>query len=123
MKCTKINKLGNLDVRTFLTAAVGQTQDGLSVAGTVVNFHTGEPLKRALVVVRNQGLFTASTFTDSGGSFAFHGLVAGEHVVRAQKPMTSSVSDLKIELALLGVITGKIVDQYGEPMRHVDVVA
>ena len=83
---------------------------------------------------------TLTTFSDSAGAFWFNGLAAGDYSVSAQKPgfqtegpdeadilteevkLTSSVTDLRMRLEPLGVITGKVVDQDGMPLRGVDII-
>jgi hypothetical protein len=81
--------------------------------------------------------FTASTFTSPEGSFQFIALAAGDYSISAQKPgfilqqdaeessstvkLTSSVEDFKLRLTPLGVMTGRVVDQAGQPLRAVDI--
>lgn len=126
-------------------------QDGqLSLSGTVTNSLTGEPVPRALVemthyetpsaVAPGQRLrrprpLVVRTFSDPSGGFTFTGLAPGEYTAVAQKPqftvagsstvvqLTASTSDIRIKLAPLGVITGKVVDQDGQPVWGVSVVA
>jgi uncharacterized protein (DUF2141 family) len=82
-----------------------------------------------------------TTFTDSAGVFRFSALSAGTYSISAQKPgfteirtsgtadipgsmkLTASVEDLRLKLSPLGVITGKVVDQEGQPLRGVNVIA
>jgi uncharacterized protein (DUF2141 family) len=82
-----------------------------------------------------------TVLADSGGAFAFNGLEAGEYAIAAEKPgfaepppdggksragpvkLRSSVSDVILNLAPLGVISGKVTDQYGQPMPHVSLLA
>ena len=81
--------------------------------------------------------FTATTFTDAAGAFEFRALSAGSYFIGAEKPefstppgknsvrleITASKGDLTLQLSPLGVITGKVVDQSGQPLRAVNVVA
>ena len=128
-----------LFITTFLCAQDGQ----LSLGGTVINSVTGEPVKRALVQIFGQrGVeptqpFTASAFTDSEGAFRFTGLTAGAYSISARKPqfaqfdigrsgrikLAASIGDVKLGLSPLGVITGKVVDQSGQPLLDVNIVA
>ena len=82
--------------------------------------------------------FVARTFSDSSGAFNFRGLSPGNYTVSAQKPefivdnpdgtvptnvpLTASVSGVRIQLLPLGVVTGKVVDQDGDPVYGVSVV-
>jgi len=127
--------------------------DDLSVGGVVLNSATGEPVRRAVVRLRRidtsaaprgaapdaaarlRAQFNATTLTDIGGAFQFSGVAPGMYHVSAEKPqflndgggeslkLTASVADLKIKLAPLGVITGKVVDAENQPLRGVNVLA
>lgn len=109
----------------------------------VANAQTGEPIKHALVQavkMRNpEGAAghsrepsVTTTFTDAGGAFHF-ALDPGVYRVTAVKPefqdtqdeveLRASKSDLQLKLPPLGVITGKVVDQDGVPLRGVNVIA
>ena len=135
----------------LLPLALWAQDDSLTLAGTVVNSATGEPLARALVTVRGyQVLANAGRgqnvrsvqrtgLTDASGTFRFSALPAATYSVSAQKPgfaasllagqsivrteLKSSREDIRIALAPLGVITGTVVDQDGQPMRGVVVNA
>jgi uncharacterized protein (DUF2141 family) len=73
--------------------------------------------------------------TGIGGEFQFDGLAEGQYRVSVEKPefnaampgspitIQSSITDLRLKLSPLGVIEGKVIDQYGEPIRHVKVMA
>lgn len=75
-----------------------------------------------------------------GGEFQFTGLDKSRYIIRAEKPgftviipqgqpnmthvdLTASISGLQLPLSPLGVIEGKVVDQNGEPLRGVNIVA
>jgi uncharacterized protein (DUF2141 family) len=83
---------------------------------------------------------TRSAFTDSGGEFHFNGLPSGRYTVTSQKPgftfipstdkpgpsfvdLSASTEGVRVNLAPLGVISGKVVDQDGLPRIGVNVVA
>lgn len=141
----------------FVSAKPEQTGE-YSLAGTVTNAATGEPIKRALVAIMhfdasrsasksNNLPKTWTTFTDVNGTFRFDGLPGGNYSIHAQKPgfnaipgisrtgdrsiisgsghvdLSASREDCRIALSPLGVITGKIVDQDGLPVRGVNVLA
>ncbi len=78
------------------------------------------------------------TLTGTSGEFQFYGLEAGQYTVSAAKPgfgpdlvlaehglkviqLESSLTDLRIAIAPLGVIHGKVTDQDGEPVRGVNI--
>lgn len=111
------------------SSAFGQ----FSLGGTVTNAKTGEPVVRAMVQVFRAGSpsFIARTMTDAAGMFQLAGLLPGSYSISAQKPqftmanrevlrtpvqLTASVSDVKLSLAPLGVIAGRVVDQDGQPV-------
>lgn len=78
-----------------------------------------------------------SALTDAGGNFRFSALPSANYFTNAQKPgfrlvppdgqrgislnLQSSEENLRLQLAPLGVITGKILDQYDAPMMGVEV--
>jgi uncharacterized protein (DUF2141 family) len=120
----------------------------LTLAGSAVDSQSGQPLARALISitgfpVRRQMIGTPvqpvmrSTLTDSGGAFRFSALPAARYTLRAEKPgytlatagpsnfvdLQSSTEGIRINLSPLGVISGKVVDENGEPMRGVGINA
>src|SRR5262249_3352388 len=127
--------------------------ENLTISGVVVNSATGEPIQRALVravrfdspkqaQARERPVpaepFTVMTFTDAGGAFRFTGLAPGNYQVQAEKPqftpqvdrkapgwidLTTSLEGVRIPLAPLGVITGKVSDTEGQPLRGVNILA
>lgn len=78
-----------------------------------------------------------------GGEFLFTGLAEGRYSLRPEKPgftevrdpaeavaanlglreLKASISDVRLKLAPLGIIEGQILDQDGDPVRNVNVVA
>ena len=132
-------------VCSLMAGIVGQESGPqYSVAGVVVNSKTGETIKRAQVIVVHFGEarhvpVTLSTFTDSAGAFRFSAVPAGNYFLSAEKPgfyadrsdtsaranaqLTASVEDVRLKLNPLGVITGKVVDQAGQPIRGVSMMA
>ena len=119
-------------------------EDLASIDGQVLNSQTGEPVKKALVVLRranptpNQGFQPGySTTSDASGNFSMKNIEPGQYrlavnrtgyvnaeynasapgrpgstlsVGRAQK-----LKDLVLRLTPHGVITGRILDQDGDP--------
>ena len=122
-------------------------QDNLcGVSGSVVNALTGEPVRHAQVTVRRIDIVpgaTSSVATDSSGSFAVAALEPGTYRISADhtgfipaqlgqrgpnKPAASLVltpgqksTGQRINLYPQGVITGRIVDEDGEPVPNVEV--
>jgi hypothetical protein len=121
----------------------GNPRDGYRIAGTVVSKSDGHPLARALVVVRSmkdaQNFHSLVTAED--GKFEFNGLPAGKYSLNGAKRgfITSAYdqherfssaivtgADLETETLLLrlapaAVISGKILDESGEPVRRASV--
>jgi protocatechuate 3,4-dioxygenase beta subunit len=122
-------------------------QDSLcAVSGTVVNALTGEPIRHAQVTVRRMDTApgaTSSAATDSSGTFAVAALEPGTYRISADhtgfipaqlgargpaKPSPPLVltagqksTGQRISLYPQGVITGRIVDEDGEPVPNVEV--
>jgi protocatechuate 3,4-dioxygenase beta subunit len=122
-------------------------QDNLcSVAGSVVNALTGEPVRHAQVTLRRLDTApgaTSSATTDSSGNFAVAALEPGTYRISAEhtsfipaqlgargpnKPGPSLVltagqksTGQRINLYPQGVISGRIVDEDGEPVPNVEV--
>ena len=116
------------------------------VRGRVVSADTGLPLRRAKVSLRDarepQG---RSVTTDAAGAFAFEAVPKGRYRLRASKAryVTTAlggrrtgapgrafdladgqkVENLTIVLATAGVITGRVLDDGGEPMTGAYVMA
>jgi len=117
------------------------------LAGRVVARDTGRPVRGALVYVRNSAVPSASQglVTDSDGLYQAKGLPAGKYTVRVEKtgfvtwyfgqsrvsqPVTeielaagASINDIDIKLPRAGVIAGRILDEFGEPISRVPVNA
>ena len=116
------------------------------VRGRVVSADTGLPLRRARVSLRDahepQG---RSVTTDAAGAFAFEAVPKGRYRLRASKARYvntalgarrtgapgrafdladgQKVENLTIVLATAGVITGRVLDDGGEPMTGAYVMA
>lgn len=155
MRFTRISAL--ILAAGFLVWAEPQETPEYTLAGTVTNSATGEPVKRALITLitydlerlppaaKREGrplpkVKTFSTFTDASGIFRFAALPPGTYTCTAERPgfapavgaqraprttvqLKASIENFAIALDPLGVITGKVVDEDGEPVRGVNVVA
>ena len=123
-----------------------------SISGRVTNAVTGEPLKKARVTLRRSGNTgttavpaTDSVVTDASGAFEFRNVYPGDCTLLAARPgfagrvraSSSSmgsmvrlalasgekVTDLKLRIDPEGVISGKVLDENGDPARNVMVSA
>jgi hypothetical protein len=129
----------------------GQLPSGpYSIKGTVRSTAGGEPVRNALVSLsgnlaspKDVGAyqpFHKSVISGPGGEFHFNGLPAGSYDCSAAKfdfmpagmadgnPASIDISESRIEqviqlnLAPYGVIRGKVVDQFDEPLEYVLIV-
>jgi protocatechuate 3,4-dioxygenase beta subunit len=116
------------------------------IRGVVVAAETGHPLRRARVMLRAIGGGPGrqfATMTGADGAFALTTLPAGRYELRASKgryvdtgygarrpaqpgrPFElaegQTMEDVSISLPTAGVITGRVVDDAGEPMAGVQV--
>ena len=129
----------------LLTGWCSAQQGEYVLAGTVVNSKTGEPVKRAVVLLDRAGPpagdaarlrvdapdtgAPARTATDASGAFRFGGLRTGDYLVVVQKPHFFGIGmeepihledrdkdGVRIELTPLGTIEGTVTDQHGQPV-------
>ena len=102
------------------------------LSGTVVNSVTGEPVKAALVSLRDNRGVTQSALTGVGGEYVFAGLPAVQCTLSAEKPgflagspdplsVSASLSNHTIELTPLGVIEGRVSNQSGDPLQGLGI--
>lgn len=130
--------------RLFLLGwcAVALAQSGASIEGRVVTT-SGAPVRRASVSLRlasgpvmMSGPNISANFTvesDGDGRFTFQNLNAGGAIVAVSRPGYSATNEnvtltagqrltgLTIKMARLGVIYGKVVDEYGDPFSRLNV--
>jgi hypothetical protein len=116
------------------------------VRGRVVDAQTGLPLRHVAVSLRNDREPTGfSTLTEADGGFAFGAVPAGRYRLKAAKPRYvdaalgarraggpgrafdvadgQTIDDLLLRLAVAGVITGRVLDDAGEPVVRASVWA
>lgn len=106
-------------------------------AGRVLNAKTGEPLKKAQVILRgtvSSGL-SYHAATDDQGSFALPAVAGGNYELVVQRPgfvqaaksvvLTGgdTVEDAVVRLIPHGVVAGRVTDRDGDPMPRVTVEA
>ncbi len=115
-----------------------------SISGRVTDETTGMPLRRATVRLNGAGMREAfQATTDAAGRYSFRDLPAGMFNVfvnrsgyvarsygqrRSQepgKPITltprQAVENIDVALARGAIMTGRVVDEYGEPVADVQV--
>ena len=120
-----------------------KSEDQCTVKGIVLNARTGEPLARAqvrLVRLDGGGAAPNATTTDASGRFNLNGVPPGQYRATAARngfvrqasksgqtppPLTltpnQTVDGLTLNLIPAGVITGHVVDEYGEPLANVQL--
>jgi hypothetical protein len=113
-----------------------------SADGTVVNAVTHEPIARARVNLNVPGTDGYSTTTDSGGRWTLTGVGCGSAQVQVTRPgfLVSGVAgralmrpirlasgspahDLRTELLPQALVTGKVLDDQGDPVQGAQVHA
>jgi protocatechuate 3,4-dioxygenase beta subunit len=116
---------------------------GARIAGKVVSSVSGEPLSRARVTVANlqERGETKSLITGDDGVFEFRGLTVGKYSLSAARRgfiessfdqherystaiVTGSEADsehLVFRLSPQAVLTGRVLDEFGDPVRNADV--
>ena len=115
------------------------------IRGRVVSADTGKPLRRALVRLSAPGGDTRSVSTGTSGRYEIKDLPAGRYTVRvsrngylpltygqrrpgeAGRPLEIGDADVmeKIDFSMprMGVITGRVTDEVGEPVAEAQVWA
>jgi protocatechuate 3,4-dioxygenase beta subunit len=117
-----------------------------AIRGRILASDGGQPLRRATVRVSAPELRVARTaLTDADGRYDFRDLPAGRYSINASKPAfvnwsygqtrpnspgtTITLSDnqtadnVDIRLSRGAVITGRVIDEYGEPVPNATVTA
>jgi protocatechuate 3,4-dioxygenase beta subunit len=126
-----------------------QQQTPAKLEGAVLNAVTGEPLKRVAVMLlpmQAMGPMTPATvLTDASGQFSFASVSPGNYRVMAERtgyvrteygskaPMRpgtqitlaagQTLKEISIRLQPHGVIAGRVLDEDGEPLAGVQVMA
>jgi 5-hydroxyisourate hydrolase-like protein (transthyretin family) len=115
-----------------------------AISGRVIDAETGVPIAGARVDLRVTagGSPADAVFTDGAGRFAISGFAAGAYRLSAHRlgyveagpfaePATQSVTvaarqqldDLTLRLRRAVILTGTIVDEYGDPVERIGVFA
>jgi Carboxypeptidase regulatory-like domain len=115
------------------------------IRGRVVAADSGNPVRRATVSISSPDIATKAAMTDVDGRFEFRDLPASKFTLHASKagymamqygqtrPFETgkaielaekqAVDNINIVMPKGGVISGRIVDEYGDPMPDVNVTA
>src|SRR6266404_3323018 len=121
-------------------------EDQCTIDGNVLNAATGEPLRKAHLMLRRQGDSqdnSYSTVTDAGGHFVMDHVDPGRYMLSASRngfvtqqyspqgttrrgatitlERAQNMTQIRFRLTPEGVITGRILDQDGDPMPNVMV--
>ena len=126
-----------------VTAAIAQDQSG-RIAGIVLDATSHLPVRKATVFINFMGGFTSmvtaqtqraepqTAITDSSGKFIFDNLSAGQYQLTVTHPSypqgrmgvrksvevkDGTASDLSVELVPGASITGRILDEDGDPLN------
>lgn len=110
------------------------------VEGQVVDAASGQPLRKAAVIVRSNvsGQDGWAVYTDEAGHFTFLGLANGTWQVQVEKtgyvPLGTgqkeqpwrivegtAIKDVTLRLTRAGVVTGRVLDTDGEPVAGANV--
>jgi len=115
-----------------------------SIEGTVLRLGTTDAIPRAKVTITQPGSSQAITADDSG-KFVFRNLAAGQYRLSATRdgyvaaeygqrgpggsgvPITltaqQQMKDARIEMSVTGVISGRVLNRFGEPVGNANVQA
>lgn len=103
------------------------------LSGLVVAEHDGSPVAAAAITLRTNGKVVAELDTNDAGLFRATGLAAAEYVVTATKAsfttaertiiLTDAGGDAFLQITKLGVISGRVTDNQGNPVRNIVVAA
>ena len=126
-------------------------EDSCAISGQVSNAATGEPVRRALVTLRridmSPGVTTIqvnqTVLTDAAGQFAMAGIAPGKYRLAAERngfivthygsrgpgkagtlltlEAGQKSSDLAMRLTPHGIITGRVLDEEGDPVTGANV--
>jgi hypothetical protein len=133
-----------LSIATPVLLAQEPPPPRLSVAGIVIS-SAGDPIRKATVILRakDEAGISYTADSDANGRFVIYDVQPGAYVVSADRQgfmsdvdgapgapppglkveAGQSVTDVKIKLAPLGVITGRVLDDDGDPVRGARVEA
>jgi hypothetical protein len=115
------------------------------IRGRVVAADSGSPVRRATVTITSPDIATKAAITDADGRFEFRDLPASKFTLQASKPglmavqygqtrpfesgkpielaEKQAVDNINIGMPKGAVISGRIVDEYGDPLPDLAVTA
>ncbi|MEO5925827.1 MAG: carboxypeptidase-like regulatory domain-containing protein [Bryobacteraceae bacterium] len=112
---------------------IAATLTAADLTGLVVAEHDGSPVVAAAVTLRTGTRVVAELETDDLGHFRASGLPAAEYIVTATKAsfttaerratLTDAGVDVLLQVAKLGVISGRVTDNQGNGVRNFAVAA
>jgi hypothetical protein len=108
-------------------APIRAAAQGVAIRGRIVAADTNAPLRNARVALESSAS-VGPMLTDSEGRFSVSNVVPGPHTLHASKtgyaPAETPLADgLEVRLARGGIITGRVLDAFGEPVPLMSVVA
>jgi hypothetical protein len=124
------------------TPSATDTSKLASIEGAVVNELTKEPIRKVEISLRKQGAFTAnaaySAITDAAGKFRVENIEPGEYFLTQRRTgfivsrsnygfsarllklgAGQSLTGLRYTLVPQGIISGRVVDDEGEPVQNI----
>jgi protocatechuate 3,4-dioxygenase beta subunit len=129
------------------TPLADRAKELCKIEGRVINVVTGEPLRRVTLTLHSTAARAASgsAVTNAEGHFLLEDVEPGTYRLFAERtgflgqeygarswsslgtPLSLSagqdIKDLEFKLTPQGLITGKVLDEEGEPVKGVDVIA
>src|SRR5688572_11652113 len=126
--------------------AVAAVKGTATISGRVTNLETGAPLRRALVLITSAALpASRRVSTNSDGRYEIRDVPPGEYSLRAERggyltiaygqrrpgepgrPLQlaegATMKGIDFPLPRVGAISGRVVDETGEPIAHVSIWA
>lgn len=130
----------------FALAVALDAQNRGTVAGTVVSQTSGNAVRRATVILKpaTAGQTSYAAETDDSGGFSMDGIPAGVYTCAASRAgftehpphnvgsgtrpalvevKANATASMTLRMMPLGVISGRIIDEEGGPVRNAEVVA
>ena len=125
-----------------VASAWAQQTETASVEGMIVNAKNGEPLPRVHVRLTSEGepALVYGALTTPQGHFSISKIKPGEYSITLSRPGFLKTSgpdaddddlhvtkgdEIKLQLAMMPatILSGHVLDEYGDPMMYVDVTA
>lgn len=120
-----------------LQIGADETAKPAAIEGRVIEAKSGEPIGRALVILKHGDEPGTGTYTDAAGKFLFRELAPGAYTVSAERdgfvpdpetPLSTvrtkpggTESDVALKLVRTGAVSGRVLDADGEPVAFASV--